>query len=120
MLSSAQVDQFHDEGYLVIPDVLGDADLTPVEAEYEEALEAAALSLHACGEITSTYAGLPFSERYTALVCENPAVFYYLGISLPLGASATRSPSVGSSPSTDTSTSSPTTCSGGRAGRPAR
>ncbi len=84
MLTTEQVQQFHEQGFLVVPDVLGVDDLDPVVAEYEETLDAAANDLLARGEVSSTYAHLSFADRYTALIIENPAVFYYLGISLPL------------------------------------
>ena len=84
MLTQQQVGQFHDRGFLLVPDVLDASDLDPVVAEYEAALGSAAERLHLRGEISSTYAELPFAERYVAILTENPAVFYYLGISLPL------------------------------------
>ena len=84
MLTQAQLDRFAADGYLVVPDALDDADLAPVEAEYAAALHHAAARMHARGEITATHDHLPFAERYAAIVTENPAVFYYLGISLPL------------------------------------
>ncbi len=84
MLTAGQLARFAEDGFLVVPDVLDAADLDPVVAEYEEALDGAARRLHARGEISDTHAGLPFAERYTALILDNPAVFYYLGLSLPL------------------------------------
>ena len=84
MLTKAQIDRFVDQGYLVVPDVLDDADLDPVVAEYEWALNRAAQRLFKRGEISSTFGELPFADRYVAILGENPAVFYYLGISLPL------------------------------------
>ncbi len=84
MLTEAQVEQFADEGYLVLPGVLDDADLEPVVAEYDAALDGAARRLHARGDIGDLHEGLPFADRYTALVLQNPAVFFYLGLSLPL------------------------------------
>ena len=44
----------------------------------------AANELHALGELSSTFADLPFDKRYVAMITECPGVFYYLGISLPL------------------------------------
>lgn len=84
MLSSEQLAQFDEQGFLVVPDVLDRSDLDPVAAEYEQALDDAARQMHARGELSSTYPDLPFDERYTALITDNPAIFYYLGLSLPL------------------------------------
>ncbi len=84
VLTQAQLDRFAEDGYLVVPGALDDGDLDPVAAEYDRALDEAAQRLHARGEVASTNAGLAFADRYTALVTENPTVFFYLGISLPL------------------------------------
>lgn len=84
MLSPLQVERFHEQGFLVVPDVLDPADLDPVADEYQAALDHAANAMAARGWLEDTYDGLPFAERYTALIIENPDVFYYLGISLPL------------------------------------
>lgn len=84
VLSQLQIDAFHDQGFLVLPAVLDADDIDPVINEYEAVLDHAAQRLLQRGEIASSYGHLPFAERYFALVTENPAVFYYLGISLPL------------------------------------
>ena len=41
-LSSEQLTHFTNHGYLAIPDVLAEADLAPVEAEYDAVLGRAA------------------------------------------------------------------------------
>ncbi len=84
MLSGAQLDQFAAQGYLVLPDVLDEDDLAPVVVEYEEALDAAGRRLHESGRVPSDHAELPFADRYAALIREEPATFYPLGLSLPL------------------------------------
>lgn len=84
MLSGGQLEQLDRDGYVVVHDVLTAADLDPVVAEYEAALAQAAERLWQRGEIESTHADLPFEARYVALIRENPAIFYHLGISLPL------------------------------------
>jgi ectoine hydroxylase-related dioxygenase (phytanoyl-CoA dioxygenase family) len=84
MLNQDQIHAFHEQGYLLVPEVLSAVDLDPLVEEYEEALDIAATQMHRRGAIGSDYAGLAFADRYTALVIDNPAVFYYLGISLPL------------------------------------
>ena len=84
MLTDRQLESFHDQGFLVIPGALVAADLDPVVAEYERALDDAAHRMYELGQLSSTHEGLDFQERYFALISENPATFYYLGISLPL------------------------------------
>ncbi len=84
MLSTAQLDRFHEDGFLVIPEVLSARDLAPVENEYAATLDAAAHRLHELGRLSATHSDLPFPERYMALVADHPEIFYYLGISLPL------------------------------------
>lgn len=84
MLTERQIAQFNDQGFLVVPEVLDSSDLDPVVDEYDRALSHGAKQLYRRGEVSSTYAELPFAERYFALIRENPAIFYFLGISLPL------------------------------------
>src|SRR4029079_1306266 len=63
-LTQAQVDQFRREGYLLVKNLFDPAeDLDPLIAEYEGVLDSLADDLYAKGEISSTYADLPFSER---------------------------------------------------------
>src|SRR5438477_3463426 len=65
--SAIRVDQarFEREGYLVIEDVFDRAgDLDPVVHEYAARLDEMAADWHARGLIDSTYADLPFSERF--------------------------------------------------------
>lgn len=84
MLTTAQLDQFQADGYLVVPDVLAAADLEPVIVEYDAALDRAASYMVERGYLSDSLDRLAFEERYTALIRENPALFYFLGISLPL------------------------------------
>ena len=65
--SAIRVDRarFEREGYLVIEDVFDPAgDLDPVVHEYAARLDEMAADWHARGLIDSTYADLPFSERF--------------------------------------------------------
>lgn len=84
MLTAAELELFDQQGFLVVPDVLDDDDLDPVVDEYAAALGDAGAEMFRRGEVSSTYADLPFADRYIALLSENPDIFYYLGISLPL------------------------------------
>ena len=70
VLSAAQRQQFDDEGFVVVHDVLDPIlDIGPVLAEYADLLDEIALGLYAAGTIESTYADLPFPERLIR-VCE--------------------------------------------------
>lgn len=83
-LSTDDHARLNDEGYLVIPSVLSQADLAPVHAEYAEALETAAGRLLGLGLIRETWPDLAFGERYTKIAAACPAVFNLLDISLPV------------------------------------
>jgi phytanoyl-CoA hydroxylase len=63
-----QVDQFENQGYLVMREVLTDADLDPVIAEYEEHIDRRAGELKAAGKISDVHADAPFDRRL-ALIC---------------------------------------------------
>ncbi|MCC7361093.1 MAG: phytanoyl-CoA dioxygenase family protein [Anaerolineales bacterium] len=74
-LSAAQVEQFHREGYLVVPGLLDPAaDLDPLIHEYEFVLDNLARELFARGQIASTHAGLPFGRRLIAIYRESGQV----------------------------------------------
>jgi phytanoyl-CoA hydroxylase len=84
-LSAAQVEQFRDEGYLVVEGLLDPAlDLDPIIAEYETVLDRLATELFAAGTIRSTYAELPFSDRLISVYAESGKVHaQYFDFSLP-------------------------------------
>jgi hypothetical protein len=70
VLSSAQRQQFDEEGFVVVDDVLDPIlDIGPVLAEYADVLDEIARELYAAGTIDSTFADLPFPERLIR-VCE--------------------------------------------------
>lgn len=83
-LATEQLEFFGDNGFLVVPDVLDDADIAPVEHEYVDVLDAAANDLFAAGEISSAHEDLDFEERYFAVLADYPHLYKYLSISLPL------------------------------------
>ncbi|NND03917.1 MAG: phytanoyl-CoA dioxygenase [Acidimicrobiia bacterium] len=84
MLNAEQIGFFEHQGYLVVPEILDEADLVPVKAEYEEVLARAAGELFAAGSISSTFGELEFADRYVAMLSEFPGLYRYLNISLPL------------------------------------
>lgn len=86
-LTSDQIEQFNDQGFLVIPDVVSAGVLDAIRSEYREVVDRAADELYRTGKIASRYAHLDFEERYFAILNDVPAMydFYeYLDISLPL------------------------------------
>ena len=49
-LTQAQVEAFHQNGYLVVEDALSDEDLNPLIADFEELIDTIADELHAEGK----------------------------------------------------------------------
>jgi hypothetical protein len=67
-LGSDQLKFLEEEGYLVVEVLLDPVqDLDPVIEEYAVVLDRLAAQLHAQGRAASTYADLPFSERFIRL-----------------------------------------------------
>lgn len=85
VLTDKQVQHLTSEGYLVVDDVLDPMhDLQPVVAEYEAVLDTIAESLHAAGEISSTYRALPFCDRLIQVCVESGRNFpQHFDLSLP-------------------------------------
>ena len=50
-LTDEQIEKFNDEGFLVVPELLGDGDLSPVKTEYANLLDELARTLVAEGQI---------------------------------------------------------------------
>ena len=84
MLNPEQLETFARDGYLVVEGVLDDADLQPLEAEYDELLDRLAKQLHVRGEIDSDFADLAFDERFARVVSQYPGCIDRMNISLPL------------------------------------
>ncbi len=84
-LSAVQLQQFADEGYLIVEDVLDPTrDFAPVMDEYSAILDGIADRLYADGAIMSTYADLPFAERVTEICAESKQVLsQHFDFSLP-------------------------------------
>ncbi len=84
-LSNAQVALFEEQGYLVVEDLFDPQDdLDPIIEEYKGVLESLAEELYAKGEISSTYAELPFGQRLTQIYAESGKVHaQYFDFSLP-------------------------------------
>ena len=70
-LTKGQIEQFDEEGYLFIDDLLDPKrDLDPIIDEYETVLERLANELYERDEIASRYADLSFGERLTQMTQE--------------------------------------------------
>ncbi len=85
MLTTAQRQQFDDEGYVVVDDVLDSVrDIGPVLSEYEGVLDEIARSLEAQGVIASLYHELRFPERLIRICVESGRNFpQHFDFSLP-------------------------------------
>ena len=71
-LSAAQCQQFEEQGFLVVEDVLDPArDFAPIMDEYRAILDGIADTLYAEGAISSRYEDLPFAERLTEICAES-------------------------------------------------
>lgn len=73
-LTEEQIRAFRDEGVLVAENVLTDADVAPVIAEYEAWLDRRARQLQEAGKITGLAEGRGWDERYAALFAQSPAI----------------------------------------------
>src|SRR5688572_19215087 len=63
------VEQFEDQGYVLIEDLLDPVrDLDPVVREYEAVLERVAAEWCAERKISLTYADLPFAQRFAHIL----------------------------------------------------
>ncbi|MEW6751851.1 MAG: phytanoyl-CoA dioxygenase family protein [Candidatus Latescibacterota bacterium] len=79
-LSSAQQQQFHREGYLMVRQVLCAADLSPVICEYEAHIDRRARELHAEGSLSRLYANEPFERRLACICREDNRLYRELDI----------------------------------------
>jgi phytanoyl-CoA hydroxylase len=85
VLSRAQQEQFVQEGYVVVEDVLDpDRDIQPVLDEYAGVLDGIAESLQTEGVLSSTYSDLPFEQRLIQICAESGRNFpQHFDFSLP-------------------------------------
>ena len=66
-LTNQQLEFFHTEGYLHVPEALRPEDLDPLQAELEEIVDRAARRLVAAGKIDRDFSELPFERRLIPL-----------------------------------------------------
>lgn len=79
-LTQQQLDQFEDDGYLVVKGGLEDGDLDPVIHEYEAHIAKRADELKAEGKITDTHDGAPFDRRLALISQECNEIYPELDI----------------------------------------
>ena len=79
-LSTEQIAQFEEEGYLLLRGALADADLDPIIAEYEEHIDRRAEELLSEGKISDRYADEPFDHRLISICRENNEIYKELDI----------------------------------------
>jgi len=75
-LDTAEIDQFHREGYLVVKGLLDpEHDLQPIIDEYERVLDDLIATLVASGELADDYSELAFADRFMRVVAETGQTF---------------------------------------------
>ena len=85
-MTAEQLDRFHEDGYLVVKNVLTEVDLEGIEAEYREIVERVSAELVEQGKIRPL-AGTTFSEKYMEAMQQLDDMYdlyQHLDISLPL------------------------------------
>ena len=65
-LTPRQIETFYDQGYLIVDDLLTDADLGPLIEEYRGIIDQRAQRYRAGGRLTSLYEDEPFDRRITS------------------------------------------------------
>jgi phytanoyl-CoA hydroxylase len=66
-LSPEQVRQFHDDGFVIVPDVFDPADLEPIRQAMERMIDEEAQRLHAEGKLENLHEELDFNHRVAAI-----------------------------------------------------
>ncbi len=87
MQAATVLDQFHEQGFVVLEDLLDPLlDLQPLVEDYSALLDDLAEGWHAEGVLSSTHRGLPFGRRLVEIIRESGRPYsQYFDISLPLG-----------------------------------
>jgi len=73
-LTPEHIERFQRDGYVRVANVFDEElDLRPVDDEFAVILDRVAHNLHASGQIASTYADLPFEQRFIRVSAEAPS-----------------------------------------------
>ncbi len=86
-LTPQQIEHFNEKGYLIVEHVLSELDIQAIRDEYSAIIDREAPRLLDEGQLSQTYAHLPFEDRYTKILYELEdmyALYQHLDISLPL------------------------------------
>jgi ectoine hydroxylase-related dioxygenase (phytanoyl-CoA dioxygenase family) len=75
-LSTAQIAEFHREGYLVVEDLFADADLRPVIDEIEAEIDRRARGLVASGDLSRAYEEEGFETRLSRITAETEKLYW--------------------------------------------
>ena len=79
-LSVAQIEEFNEQGFLLLRGVLADSDIDPVIKEYEVHIDRRARELLAEGKISDLHEDAPFDKRLTLICRENNEMYPELDI----------------------------------------
>jgi phytanoyl-CoA hydroxylase len=71
-LTTIQVQQFFEEGYVMVPDIFAPGDLEALQAEIDGLVEAAAERLYAAGQISDRRETEGFTTRLSRLLADHP------------------------------------------------
>ena len=77
-LSNTQIQNFNDNGYLLVENALASEDLNPLIAEFEEIVNAGATQLHENGELDAPFETEGFDTRLAKITEQSPVVFQKL------------------------------------------
>ncbi len=85
VVSEAQLNQFDEDGFLVVENALDtELDLKPVVNEYSELLDSLCSNWYAEGKLPSPYPDLPFAEKLIKVLNEGDQAYdRYIDITLP-------------------------------------
>jgi len=81
MLSQEQLQQFEQDGFLCIEDVLQESDMQPIRQEYDTLLDEVARRF---GMVDEQWSSQSFDVRYSRLIQRHPDAYEHLDISLPM------------------------------------
>ena len=73
-LKFSQLQQYKEEGFVMVPDVFDSADIQPLRDELTEVIHAKALELCAEGKLFSLYENEPFERRLTRIFRDAPEI----------------------------------------------
>lgn len=79
-LSHEQIEQFNDEGFLVVENSLEDSDLDPVIQEYEDHIDRRARELFTDGKISQLHEDEPFERRLACIGRKTNEIYPQLDI----------------------------------------